>query len=100
MTINGVKIKKYKARVRDRIINATSPEPISEDGYKVVEGYVSIASVIMKDNEPNKPQFVPIFVAEEIDFRRMSMSGFGQTVFHPMVYGENEFEIIGEVDEI
>lgn len=98
MTINGFNIKKYRARVKDRNIHTTSPEPISADGYKVVEGYISIASVILNDNEPNKPQFVPIFVAEEIDFGRMSMSGFGQTVFHPVVYGENEFEIIGEVN--
>lgn len=98
MTINGVKIKKYRARVKDRNMQTTSPKPVSADGYKVVEGYVSIASVVLNNNEPNKPQFVPVFVAEEIDFRRMSMSGFGQTVFHPVVYGENGFEIIGEVN--
>lgn len=44
------------------------------------------------------PIFTPIFVAEEPDFRRMDYSGFGQSVFNPMVYGENEFEIIGEVN--
>lgn len=98
MTINGFNIKKYRARVKARCMQTTSPEPISANGYKIVDGYISIASVILHNNEPNKPQFVPIFVAEEIDFRCMSMSGFGQTVFHPVVYGENEFEIIGEVN--
>ncbi len=98
MTINGFNIKKYQARVKARCMQTTSPEPVSVDGYKIVEGYVSIASIVLNDNEPNKPQFIPIFVAEEIDFGRMSMSGFGQTVFHPVVYSENEFEIIGEVE--
>lgn len=98
MTINGFNIKKYRARVKDHSWQTTSPEPVSADGYKIVEGYVSIASVILNDNEPNKPQFVPVFVSEEPDFRRMAYSGFGESVFNPMVYGENEFEIIGEVE--
>lgn len=97
MKINGVKIKKYRAKVKDRNMQTASPEPVSADGYKIVEGYVSIASVILNDNEPNKPQFAPVFVAEEIDFRCMSMSGFGQTVFHPVVYSENEFTLIEEI---
>lgn len=99
MTINGVKIKKYKARVKDRNAFTTSPEPVSTDGYKIVEGYVSIQSIILNDNEPNKPQFVPVFVAEEIDFGRMSYSGMGQSVFKPAIYGENEFILIGEADK-
>lgn len=96
MTINGFNIKKYRAKVKERNIQTTSPMPVSEDGYKIVEGYVSIASVILNNNEPNKLQFVPVFVAEEIDYGRMSMSGFGSTVFHPQVYNLGEFEIICE----
>lgn len=98
MIINGFNIKKYRARVKDRSWQTTSPEPVSADGYKIVEGYVSIASVILNDNDPSKPHFIPVFIAEEINFWKMSSSGFGQTVFSPMVYGENEFEIIGEVE--
>ncbi len=98
MTINGFNIKKYRARVKVRSAQTTSPEPVGADGYKIVEGYVSIASVILNDDEPSKPQFVPVFVAEEIDFRRMSMSEFGETAFHPTIYQIGDFEIIREVE--
>lgn len=98
MTINGFNIKKYRARVKDRSAQTTLPKPVSADGYKIVEGYVSIASVVLNNDEPSKSHFIPVFIAEEINFWKMSSSGFGQTVFNPMVYGENEFEIIEEVE--
>ena len=98
MTLNNIKIKKYRARVKDRNANTTANVPISEDGYKVVEGYVSISAVILP-YETNDPIYKPIFVAEEPDFRRMATSGMGVSVFHPTTYGENEFEILGEVEE-
>lgn len=56
MIINDVKIKKYHARVKDRNMQTTSLKPINADGYKIVEGYVSIASIILNDNEPTKPK--------------------------------------------
>lgn len=98
MKISGFHIKKYRAKVKDHSWQTTSPEPVSADGYKIVEGYVSIASVILNDDEPSKPNFILVFVSEEINFWKMSSSGFGQTVFSPVVYGENEFEIIGDVE--
>lgn len=97
MTINGIKIRKYRARVKAQNDATTSPKPVSADGYSIVEGYVSISAVIMPYDEKT-PRFVPIFVAEEVDFHRMAMSGFGKSVFHPKTYAEGEFEILGEVE--
>lgn len=91
MTINGFNIKKYRARVKDRSAQTTSPELISADDYKIVEGYVSISSVVLNDDEPSKPQFVPVFVSEELDFRKMSSCGFGKTILNPIVYREGGF---------
>lgn len=98
MTINGVEIKKYRARVKARQTAPTtaSNEQISDDGYKIVEGYVSIAAVVLPYEQNAKSQFIPVLVAEEIDFGRLATSGFGQSVFAPMTY--NEFEILGEVE--
>lgn len=97
MTINGIEIKKYRARVKVQNADTTSPEAVSADGYALVEGYVSISAVIFPYDEKT-PRFVPIFVAEEVDFHRMAMSGFGKSVFYPITYTEGEFEILGEVD--
>lgn len=96
MIINGIQIKKYRARVRDRNTFTTLTEPVSADGYKVVEGYISIAAVVLPDGQ-NTPQYVPVFVAEEVDFHRLSLSGFGTTVFSPSTYAEGEYELLGEV---
>ncbi len=97
MTINGVKIKKYRARVKALDTLTTAPVPVSTDGYKEVEGYVSIAAVIIPYGE-STPQYVPVFVAEEVDIHRMGASGFGKSVFNPVTYAEGDFEIIGEVE--
>lgn len=97
MTINGFNIKKYRARVKARYTQTTSPEPISTDGYKIVEGYVSISQIILPYGA-TKPQYVPIFVAEEVNFNNMPFSGLGMSAFTPVTYGANEFEIIGEVE--
>lgn len=99
MEINGVQIKKYRARVKARDIFTTSPEPISEDGYKIVEGYVSIAAIVLPDGGKT-PEYVPVFVAEELDIHRMGASGFGKSVFNPVTYPEGDFEIIGEVENM
>lgn len=97
MEINGVRIKKYRARVKAKDTFTTAPVLISADGFKEVEGYVSIAAVILPYGE-NTPQYVPVFVAEEVDVHRMGASGFGKSVFNPVTYADGEFEIIGEVD--
>ena len=89
MTINGIKIKKYRAKVKDST---------QENGYKIVEGYASIAYATLP-YEPNaQPTFVPIFVAEEINWNTMASSGFGVSTFRPMIYCDGEFEIVGVVD--
>ena len=98
MEINGIKIKKYRARVKSRDTFTTVPVAVNEDGYKEVEGYVSIAAVVMP-YDTNIPKYVPVFVAEEVDVHQMGASGFGKSVFNPVTYTEGEFEIIGEVDE-
>ncbi|MDE7082489.1 MAG: hypothetical protein K2O89_02140 [Clostridia bacterium] len=97
MEINGIKIKKYRAKVKARDTFTTEPVAVSEDEYKVVEGYVSIAAVVLPYEE-NTPKYVPVFVAEEVDFHRMGASGFGKSVFKPVTYAEGDFEIIGEVE--
>ena len=97
MEINGIKIKKYRARVKSRDTFTTVPVAVNEDGYKEVEGYVSIAAVVLP-YDTNTPEYVPVFVAEEVDVHQMGASGFGKSVFNPVTYTEGEFEIIGEVD--
>lgn len=97
MIINGIQIKKYRARVKARHLQTTANEPISADGYKVVEGYVSIAAVNLPYGS-NEPQYIPIFVAEELNFNKIIFSGMGSTLMHPSTYSEGEYEIIGEVE--
>ncbi len=97
MIVNGIKIKKYRAKVRTRNVATTANEPSCTDGYKVVEGYVSIAAVNLPYGS-NEPQYIPIFVAEEPDFNRMIFSGMGSTLMHPATYSEGEYEILGEVE--
>lgn len=88
MTINGFNIKKYRAKVEDST---------KEDGYKIVEGYVSIAHAIFDYIKPeNGVTFVPCFVGEEVDITRLGVSGFGKTIYTPKTY--REFEIVGEVE--
>lgn len=99
MTINGFNIKKYRARVKDRSAQTTSLELVSADGYKIVEGYASISQIILPYGA-TEPQYVPIFVAEEINFSNMPFSGLGMSAFTPVTYGANEFEIIGEIKQI
>lgn len=97
MEINGIKIKKYRARVKASDTFTTAPVEVSADGYKVVEGYVSIAAVVIP-YEGNTPQYVPVFVAEEVDVHRMGASGFGKSVFNPVTYAEGDFELIDEIE--
>lgn len=101
MTLNGIPIKKYKAKVRNNIPMTTSTEKVNTDEYKIVEGYVSIQSIVMKYDTDLKKQPIKqyncVFVSEEIDFSKIAGSGFGISVFSPIIY--DEFEIIGEVEE-
>lgn len=97
MIINGIKIKKYRAKVKARLLQTTARDSFTEDGYKVVEGYVSIAAVNLPYGS-NEPQYIPIFVAEEPDFNKIFFSGMGSTLMHPMTYCEGEYEIMCEVD--
>lgn len=97
MIINGIQIKKYRARVKARHLQTTANEPISADGNKIVEGYVSIAAVNLPYGS-SEPQYIPIFVAEEPDLSKMFFSGFGKTLMHPTTYCDGAFEIIGEVE--
>lgn len=97
MKINGIKIKKYRARVIPRNRATKVSDTLTEDGYKIVEGYVSIAAVNLPYGS-NVPQYIPIFVAEEPDFNRMIFSGMGSTLMHPTTYSEGEYEILGEVE--
>lgn len=99
MEINGISIKKYRARVKARDTFTTAPVAVSADGYKEVEGYVSIAAVVLP-YDTNTPEYVPVFVAEEVDIHRMGASGFGKSVFNPVTYPEGDFEIIGEVEKM
>lgn len=88
MELNGIKIKKYRAKVKDST---------KEDGYKIVEGYVSILQAIFDYIKPeNGVTYVPCFVAEEVDVTRLGVSGFGKTIYTPKTY--REFEIVGEVE--
>lgn len=86
MTINGFNIKKYWAKVKDST---------SENGYKIVEGYVSTA-VLDYSKPDQQPIYTPCFVAEEINFNAMPCSGFGKTIYETKTY--YEFEIVGEVE--
>lgn len=97
MTLNGIPIKKYKAKVRNNIPITTSTEKVNTDEYKIVEGYVSIKSIILPYGLNETPQYCYVFVSEEIDFNQLAMSGFGKAVYTPIIY--DEFEIIGEVEE-
>lgn len=97
MIINGIPIKKYRARVKARNMETSLNEPISEDGYKVVEGYISIAVVNLPYGTA-EPQYIPIFVSEEINFNQIIFSGMGSTLIHPVTYTEGEYELLGDVD--
>lgn len=88
MTINGVKIKKYRARVKDNT---------GKEEYKIVEGYVSISQVVWDYSKSDTdPLYVPCFVAEEVNFDGLLCSGYGKAVFKPKTY--YAFEIVGEVE--
>lgn len=100
MEINGIPIKKYKAKVKNIIAFTTLQETVNTEPYKIVEGYVSIANVIVPyglDIEKQEAQYSYVFVTEEISFNNMAFSGMGKAVYAPMIY--DEFEIIGEVEE-
>lgn len=99
MTINGFNIKKYRARVKDRSAQTTSPELGRADGYKIVEGYVATEAVIISHGTYGnfEQRYVPVFYSEEIDFGNMPSSGFGKSIFKTVYYREGTFEVIGEV---
>lgn len=97
MTLNGTPIKKYKAKVRNFMSMTTSPDKVNTDEYKIVEGYVSIQSIVFPYGLNETPQYHYVFVSEEIDFSQLAMSGFGKSVYIPIMY--DKFEIIGEVEE-
>lgn len=64
---------------------------------KVVEGYISIAVVNLPYGTA-EPQYIPIFVSEEINFNQIIFSGMGSTLIHPVTYTEGEYELLGDVD--
>ena len=100
MKVNGIPVKKYKAKVRNIIAFTTLPEKVNTDEYKIVEGYVSISSVVVHHEDFRKPprlEFKPVFITEEINFGATAGSGMGITVYAQTVY--NDFELIGEVED-
>lgn len=100
MIVNGIPVKKYKAKVRNIIAFTTLPEKVNTDEYKIVEGYVSISSVVVHHEDFRKPprlEFKPVFITEEINFGATAGSGMGIAVYAPTVY--NDFELIGEVED-
>ena len=99
MELNGIKIKKYRARVKESENHTTAPSAPSVDGYKIVNGYLSISEIIVPHGYGMSAiQYQYVFVAEEIALNRLCISGFGQSVYKPTVYTEGEFEIVGELE--
>ena len=98
LIIDGVKIKRYKARVKDWNGNTTSVEPISEDGYRIVEGYVAINLVNIPTSFSEKESYYPIFVVPAPDMHQMICAGFDGVICKPVTFAMGEFEIIGEVE--
>lgn len=85
-----MKVKKYRAEVLKPFIR------IGEEPTQIVEGYVSIQGISVKDGV-GVPEYQYIFTSTEVMWDNTVVSGMGMTVFKPMTY--TNFKILGEVEE-
>lgn len=86
MELNGIPIKKYKAKVLD-----------DNGETRIVTGYVTINKIetyMDLDNRDIKTEYCYAFVSEEININRCAMSCGCDAIYLPTYY--ERFEIIRE----